>query len=102
MIENETAAVELVSKAAVVAKELISEATRTADKLLRDSSVVTDFKVMSNDLKYIREDITEIKKKLDNNYVTIDQFAPVRNVVYGLVGILGVATIGAILNLILK
>ncbi len=42
---------------------------------------------MSNDIGYIRDDIAEIKKALQENYVTKDQFAPVKRIAYGIVSV---------------
>lgn len=61
-----------------------------------------NIKVIANDISYIKRDVADIKDKLENNYVSKDEFTPVRNIVYGLVGILGIATVGAILKLILR
>ncbi len=60
---------------------------------------------LGKDISYIQLDIAEIKgiiKDIPGKFVTKDQFDPVRNIVYGLIGILGVGTIGALLRMILK
>lgn len=49
----------------------------------RRPSQAAQLEIMSNDIKYIREDMAEIKKALQENYVTKDQFQPVKRVVYG-------------------
>jgi hypothetical protein len=54
------------------------------------------------ELKYIRRDLDEIKAKLSNNYITKNEFAPVRNLVYGLVGLILTSFIGALVTLVLK
>lgn len=41
--------------------------------------------LIQNDVGYIREDIADIKKALQENYVTKDQFAPVKKIAYGAV-----------------
>jgi hypothetical protein len=51
-------------------------------------------------LDYIKSDITEIKVRLDKFYVTQDQFTPVRNLVYGMVGIVMISFLGGIISLI--
>ena len=53
-------------------------------------------------IRYIQRDIAEINIKLDDKYVTKDEFIPVRNVVYGLVGIILLSVIGAILTIVLR
>lgn len=51
-------------------------------------------------LGYIQRDVSAINEKLDNNYVTKDDFLPVKNIVYGLTGLILTAAILALLKLI--
>lgn len=90
--------------AASIAEKLLAKSAETAAALIKDArqSTTESLAVLMNDISYIKRDIGEIKDKLENNYVSKDEFTPVRNIVYGLVGILGIATVGAILKLILK
>lgn len=90
------------AEAAEKAKKIIADAAETATQLIKNVPGRTGIDVISNDISYIKRDIGDIKEKLERNYVSKDEFTPVRNIVYGLVGILGVATVGAILKLILK
>jgi hypothetical protein len=48
------------------------------------------------------KDISDIKKSLDEKYVTKEKFEPIKNLVYGAVGLILVAVVGAILALIIK
>ncbi len=52
------------------------------------------------------EQINEIKVSLENKYVTRVEYestlSPIRNIVYGLVGIILVAVVGALIALVLK
>lgn len=50
---------------------------------------------------YIQKTVTEMNDKLDAHYVTKDQFEPVRNLVYGMVGIILTAVVVAIIKLII-
>lgn len=57
------------------------------------------------DIGYIKRDIAEIKesiKSLSGEYITRGEFQPVQRIVYGLISVLGIATFGAIIKLILK
>jgi hypothetical protein len=54
------------------------------------------------DISYIKADISNINSKLDDHYVTKDQFAPIQRLVYGLVGLILIAVVGAILALVLR
>lgn len=61
-----------------------------------------DIGIMQTDIAYIRDDIADIKKALQTNYVTKDQFAPVKRIAYGAVSLLSlivVAAVGAIASL---
>lgn len=44
--------------------------------------------IISNDLRYIRKDLEDIKRKLEHEFVSHDQFSPIRNIVYGLVSVI--------------
>lgn len=61
-----------------------------------------DHSSIQTNLYYIRRDIDEIKLKLDNHYVTKEQFIPVQRLVYGTITIAGVALIGAIMKFLLN
>lgn len=56
--------------------------------------------VIKNDIGYIKDDIKEIKSQINSNYVTKDQFEPVRRLVYGMVGIILTAVIVALVALV--
>lgn len=55
---------------------------------------------ISVDIEYIKRDVGEIKKSLQDDYVTRDEFQPVRNIVYGLVTSILLTVLGAILALV--
>jgi hypothetical protein len=44
----------------------------------------------------------EIKVKLESEYVTQDEFEPVKKIVYGMVGVILLAVIGALITLVLR
>ena len=57
------------------------------------------------ELKYIRRDLDEIKHNFtlfSNRYVTKDEFAPVKNLVYGLVTLILTAVVGALITLVIR
>lgn len=56
--------------------------------------------VMANDVKHIREEVSEIKEKLEGRYVTKTEFEPVKKVVYGIVALILVAVVGALVGLV--
>lgn len=55
-----------------------------------------DMAVMQTDIAYMREDLAAIKVALQENYVTKDQFAPVKRIAYGAVSLLSLIVIAAI------
>lgn len=57
---------------------------------------------VKTELRYIRRDLDEIKEKLDKNYVTQDQFTPVKNLVYGMVVLVLTSFMGALITLVLR
>lgn len=56
--------------------------------------------VIANDISYLKDDVREIKTQITSNYVTKDQFEPVRRLVYGTVGIILTAVIVAVVALV--
>ncbi len=57
---------------------------------------------MRKDVESIKENVSEIKLKLEKHYVSIEQFEPVRRIVYFVVGVFGLGVVGAIVALILR
>jgi len=62
----------------------------------------TQIAVMATDIKYLIREVGEIKKKLEADYVTRQEFEPIKKFVYGLITIVLVGVIGAILTLVIK
>ena len=58
--------------------------------------------VVAVDIKYIKDELTEIKCKLDTAYVTQTEFKPIRQIVYGMVSVVLLSMVGAIIALVLK
>jgi hypothetical protein len=46
--------------------------------------------------------ISDIKKQLDGNYVTKDQFTPIQKLVYGFVSVIVMGVLGAIITTVLS
>lgn len=62
----------------------------------------TKFAVMAKDIEFIRQEVTEIKGRIDGHFVTREEFDPVKKVVYGMVGLILVAVAGALIALVVK
>jgi hypothetical protein len=53
-------------------------------------------------LEYIQRDIGDIKKRLDDSYVTVQEFEPVKKIVYGLVTLVLTGVLLAMIALVVK
>ena len=60
-----------------------------------------DIMLVQKDIEYIKLQLTEINHKLDNEYVTRNEFAPIQKLVYGGVSITLVAVVTALLALVI-
>ena len=58
--------------------------------------------LMQEDVKSIKDDVKEIKGGMEAEYVTQTEFKPIRNLVYGTVGLFLTSIGGAFIALILK
>lgn len=57
---------------------------------------------IETDIKYIRRDLDKIIEKLDRNYVTKAEFAPVQKIVYGMVALILTGVVVALLALVIR
>jgi hypothetical protein len=60
--------------------------------------------VVATNIDWIKKDISEIKESLKSmscDYVTQVEFRPIRSLIYGLVGLILVAVVGALLALVI-
>lgn len=74
-------------------------AARTTQEKRNDKNEVT-LAVMGQDIRYIKKSVDDLNDKVDHNYVTKDEFRPVKSLVYGLVGLILVSVVGALLALV--
>lgn len=68
----------------------------------QDDTIYTKLAVLINDMTYLKEKLSSVDNKVSSNYVSKEEFAPVRNIVFGLVGLILVAVVGALISLILR
>lgn len=61
----------------------------------------TQLAVMMTKQERMGQDIKEIKEMVQNNYVTQEQFRPIRVFVYGLIGIMLTAIALAVVSLVI-
>lgn len=64
--------------------------------------VVTSVSVMSNNIEYMKNDIKEIKQAQQQNYVTKDEFYPIKRAVYWMIGALGAIASALVVFLLQK
>jgi tetrahydromethanopterin S-methyltransferase subunit B len=58
--------------------------------------------LVNQKVDFLIKEVDEIKTKLDSHYVTQEAFIPVRNVVYGMVGLILTAVVTALIMLVLR
>ena len=74
--------------------------SKNSNTLINDIAV--NQAVMLTKLNNLEKEVAEIKEQLGDKYVTQDQFAPVKSVVYGLVSVTLMAVVGAVIALVIK
>lgn len=52
--------------------------------------------------KQIGDSVATIERRLDRNYVTTDEFAPIKKIVYGMVAAVLLAVFSALVALVVK
>jgi hypothetical protein len=57
---------------------------------------------IGRDLSYIKEKLTSIETQVSSQYVSKDEFDPIKRIVYGLVGLILISVAGALLGLVLN
>ena len=98
-------AAEILSTAGAERTQLTATASQAASALSETAAqaAIALAQTTRLDLDYIKKDITEIKALLASKFITSEAFVPVRNLVYGLVGlILTGVFVGLLTSLIRK
>jgi len=85
------------AQVAHVAAEAAAQVAATAAQAARVLAETTKV-----DLGYIKQDLEEIKCRLDSKFVSVEAFEPVRRIVYGMIGLILVGVVGGLLALVLK
>jgi hypothetical protein len=68
----------------------------------KQENIITTIAVIKTNVEYIKNEVTEIKCKLEKDFVTNDQFDPIKKIVYGMVSLVLVAVVGAVLALVIQ
>ena len=88
---------------AAIAATVVKDDAAIAASVIKSEAVAVAAALLGNDIAHIKEDISEIKasfKDIKTFYLTKDEFSPVRNIVYGMVGLILIAVVGAIVALV--
>ena len=67
---------------------------------MADQSDETKLAVIQTDLTYIKEKLNAVDNKVSSNYVSKEEFEPIKNIVYGLVSLILVAVVGALVAIV--
>lgn len=67
-----------------------------------EQNIETALAVIQSDINYIKRDLTEVKDKLEADYVTRSEFEPVKKIVFGLVTMVLAGVTGALITLVLR
>lgn len=67
-----------------------------------NADLKTEVAIIYEKLKTIDQTLTEIKTKLDEDYVKHEEFAPVKSIAFGLVGTIVLGVVGALVAMVLQ
>lgn len=65
------------------------------------TQMAVDQAVMLNKLSNVEDKVESISQKMEKDFVTQDQFEPVKKIVYGLVSVILLAVVGALVGLVI-
>ena len=98
------AAEKVLKVAAAESAARLATAANAADQLTLTAAHAASALAESTkiDLGYIKEAIEEIKLRLDNKFVTLELFAPIKALVYGQVALILIGVVGGLLALVIR
>ena len=62
----------------------------------------TKVAVIANDVTHIKDTLDNLSKRLEEKYVTKSRYEPVEKIVFGMVGLILTAVIGAVIALVVR
>lgn len=94
-----------VAEAAIATAKVAAETAAAAATVIAKATAASDVTaaVLGADITYIKKDLSDIKislREMQGEYVTRAEFVPVKNITFGMVTALGLATLAAIFKLI--
>lgn len=67
----------------------------------RDTSD-TKIALIQQDISYMKDKLDNVDLKISTHYVSREEFEPIKKIVYGMVGLILVAVVGALVSLVVK
>lgn len=64
------------------------------------NEVLREIAILKNDSGYIKDGLGKIQSLVENKYVTKTEFEPIKRIVYGMVGLILTAVVGALVALV--
>ena len=65
------------------------------------NAVMRELEIITDNIHDIRASIVKIEERMEEKYVSKVEFEPIKNIVYGLVGTILLAFIGAVISLVI-
>ena len=62
----------------------------------------TKIALIQQDMGYVKDKLDSVDQKISLHYVSREEFEPIKKIVYGMVGLILVAVVGALLSLVVK
>lgn len=67
-----------------------------------NNSSDTKIALIQQDISYMKDKLDNVDLKISTHYVSRDEFEPIKKIVYGMVGLILTAVVGALISLVLK
>ena len=101
--ENNKVDIAVIQRDVVSLQKEIAALQRDTAALQRDTaSIQKDFVIVPEHILYIKSQVTSINKCLTEKYVTKEAFEPIKRLVYGMVGLILIAVVMAVVNVVVK
>ena len=65
-------------------------------------TVETSIALVQQDISYMKDKLDGVDQKISTHYVSREEFEPIKKIVYGMVGLVLVAVVGALVSLVVK
>ena len=62
----------------------------------------TKIALIQQDISYMKDKLDGVDQKISTHYVSREEFEPIKKIVYGMVGLILVAVVGALVSLVVK